>query len=408
MMKNKKPLLFYGYVVVTAAFSILMIAWGSNRTFGIFLEPMLNEFGWTRAGISGAFTLAMILTGAAAIVAGRLTDRFGPRLVLISCGFLLGLGYILVSQINTMWQFYLFYGVMTGVAMSGAAAPLMSVIARWFYKNRALMTGIITAGPSLGIVVMPLVFSMLIQAYDWRVSYIILGGTVLAVILPAALFLKRDPGQMGLMPHGTNKESTGDFDLQKVGFSLGDAMRTRQFWLLSVIGFCDMFLVNVVTVHIVIHAIGLGFTPATAASVLSIAAGVSIPARIMVGGIADRIGSRKALTAVLITSVFAFVLLLVARELWTLYLFAALYGVGLWASFVVVSPLVADLFGLKSHGTILAFIVLASTMGGAVGPVLAGYIFDVSSSYQPAFLLCLALTLISLTAIICLRPIKHQ
>ena len=407
-MEDRKPKLFYGYIVVAAAVSIMTIAWGANRTFGVFLEPMLDEFGWTRAGISGAFTLSMIFFGVTSIVTGRLTDRFGPRLVLIGCGLFLGSGYLLVSQVGAIWHLYLFYGVITGIGLSGVWAPLMSLVARWFVKRRALISGILLAGPGLGIVVMPLVSSLLISAYGWRTSYIILGSVVLVVIVSAALFLKRDPGDMGFLPYGAGEAKAGDLDLQSVGLSLGEAVRTRQFWLLNVITFFTLFLMNVVLVHIVIHAIGLGISATAAASILAVGAGVSIPGRIIAGGIADKVGNRQLLVACFVIAVVAFLWLLVARELWMLYLFAALFGVGLWASTAAEAPITAELFGLRSHGVILGVTNFGTAIGGAIGPVLAGYIFDVTGSYQPAFLICVAASIIILVAAIFLRPVSGR
>ncbi|MFC2012722.1 MFS transporter [Chloroflexota bacterium] len=404
-MKNKKPILFYGYIILAAAFCIRTTAWGANRTFGVFLEPMLNEFGWTRAGISGPYTLAMILTGVTGIVAGRLTDRFGPSIVVVGCGLLLGLGYILMSRVEAIWQFYLFYGIIAGVGMGGYSTTLFSIVVRWFKKRRALMSGILNTGPAFGIVVMPLVFTLLISDYGWRTSYLMLGVIVLVIIVLAALFLRRDPRKMGLLPYGASKRETEGLDLQEKGLSFNKTVRTRQFWLLSVIAFCDLFLVNVIVVHIVIHMVGLGITATTAASVLSIGAAVSIPARIIIGGIADNIGYKRALTIVFIMSFLAFLLLLVARDLWMLYVFAVIYGVGLWASFTVMAPLIADLFGLKSLATNFACVIVSGTVGGAIGPVLVGYIFDITGSYQPAFMLCLLISVIPFVSLMILRPV---
>ncbi len=407
-MEDRKPKLFYGYIVVAAAVSIMTIAWGANRTFGVFLEPMLDEFGWTRAGVSGAYTLAMIIAGAVAIAVGRITDRFGPRMVTIGCGLFLGLGYLLISQVSSIWNLYLFYGVITGIGMGGAFTPLMSTVVRWFTKRRALMSGILIAGPGLGIVIMPLVSSLLISAYSWRMSYIILGSVVLAVMVSAALFLKRDPGKMGLLPYGADEAKAGDLDLQSVGLSLGEAVRTRQFWLFNILGFCDFFIMNTIVVHIVIHAIGLGIAATAAASILSVAAGVSIPARIIVGGIADKVGNKPTLVACLIMALVAFLWLLVARELWMLYIFAAIFGVGLWTTGAIIAPLTADLFGLKSHATIFAFSGFVSAIGGAIGPVVAGYIFDVTGSYQLAFIICLMVSVVAIIAAMFLKPLKNR
>jgi MFS family permease len=384
-----------------------MMVLGSNRTFGVFLDPMLAELGWTRTVMSGGFTLSFITMGIMGIVAGKLTDRYGPKLVLIICGVILCSSYVLTAFVTAVWQYYLFFGLMSGIAMSCGSSPILSVVARWFHKRRSLMTGIVSSGLAAGNVIFPMAFALIIQAYDWRISYIILGCVVLPVIVSAAMFLKRDPEQIGLKPLGIDTADIKN-DIQNTGLSLKQALRTNQFWLLAVVNFCDFLLVNLVTAHIVIHVTDLGFTPAISASVLSIAAGVSVPARIAAGAFADRIGNRKTLIMLLILPVFGFTLLLVASELWMFYLFAILYGVGLWASGVVTSPLVAKIFGLKSHGTLLASVMMGGLMGGAVGPVLGGFIFDNTGSYQFAFLMCLIIVLISLTSIICLKPLKNS
>jgi len=404
----KKPKLFYGYIVAAAAVSIMTIVWGANRTFGVFLEPMLDEFGWTRAGISGAFTLCMVVMGLVAIVAGRLTDKIGPRPVLLTCGFFLGLGYILISRVSAIWQLYLFYGVIIGIGMSGTFAPLMSLVARWFVRRRALMSGVLVAGPAFGIVVMPLVSSLLISAYGWRNSYVILGGIVLVIVVSAALFLKRDPGGMGLVPYGADESSNNGLNTADEGFSFQETVRTKQFWMLGLMFFCSLFIMNVVVVHIVIHAVGLGIPATTAASILSVAAGVSIPGRIIMGIIADRMGNKPSLAVCYIMGLVAFILLLVARELWMLYLFAVIFGLGWWASSAVMVPLTAELFGLKSHGTIVACVNLITAVGGAAGPVLVGHIFDVTGSYQQAFLMCIAVTIIAITTIIFMKPVTSR
>ncbi len=311
-MKKAHPKISYGYVVVAAAFCIMTLAWGANRSFGVFLEPMLREFGWTKAGLSGAFTLVMVLMGGTSILVGRLTDLFGPRIVGAICGLFLGLGYILISQVTEIWHLYLFFGGLTGIGMSIAFAPLMSVVARWFVKRRALMTGILVSGPALGITLMPLLFSILIPAYGWRNSNIILGSIVLVIVIPAALFLKRDPKQMGLLPYGAALGKPQTSGIQTEGLSLREAMETRQFWMVCVMSFCDLFLINVLVVHLVIYAIELTIPPTQAAGILSLAAGVSIPGRVVIGGVADRIGNKPALLICLILSVAAFALLLAA------------------------------------------------------------------------------------------------
>ena len=405
---SKKPKFFYGYVVVAAAFVVMTLAWGSNRTFGVFVEPMLKEFGWTRAAISGSFTINCLVMGVLTLGAGRVTDCLGPRFVVIVCGSLLGAAYLLTSRVQSVSEFYLFYGIVGGAGMSGLLTPLMSAVVRWFWRRRSLMSGILVAGPGLGNMAMPILCSFLIVSFGWRWSFFILGVVVLAVVLSAGLLLRRDPADLGLSPYGAREGLTSAAQTEQPGISVQQAIRTRQFWLINLLSFCDLFLINVVVVHIVIHAIDLNIPPTGAAGVLSLAAGTSILGRIIMGGVADRIGNRKALIICLGTSVGAFVLLLFARRIEMLYLFAVLYGISLWSTGAIVSPLIAELFGLKSHATLYSFAVFTSAIGSAAGPVAAGLLFDFSGNYHWAFVACLGITIIGLLAALSLGPIPKK
>lgn len=401
----EKGRIFYGYIITVAAVFITSISWGANRTFGVFLEPMLNDFGWTRAQISSVFTLGLIIVGSGSFLAGWLTDRMGPRMVLIGCGLFLGLGYILTSQIQSIGQFYLTYGVIGGIGMSGSWVPLMSMVTRWFVKRRALISGIVATGPSIGIAVMPLLFSMLISAWGWRSSYLFMGIIVMTIILIAALFLKRDPASMGLLPDGAEAIRAEGVDVQRLGFSFEEAWRTRQFWLLGFISFCDMFLINVIIVHLVPHVLKLNMEATQGASILSIAAAVSVPGRMFIGWLSDRISNRRALLICLILSVLSFLLLLWARELWRFYLFSVIYGLSLWSTGAILSPLTADIFGLKAHGSILSFAFFSGMVGGGVGPVIMGYTFDLTGDYQLGLYFCFFISLIALVGVLALRPL---
>ncbi len=269
------------------------------------------------------------------------------------------------------------------------------------------MTGILVSGPALGITVMPFLFSILIPAYGWRNSYIMLGSIVMGIVVSAALFLKRDPKEIGLLPYGAAPGKPQASGIQTEGLSLKEAIATRQFWMVCVMSFCDLFLINVLVVHLVTYAIEMAIPPTQAAGILSMAAGVSIPGRVLIGGVADRIGNKPALLVCLILSTTAFILLLVAWDLWMLYLFAFFYGFSLWVTGAITSPLLADMFGLKSHATIFSFTALFSAAGSGIGPVIVGFIFDITGSYRLAFLLCLFVSVIALTSVIFIKPLRR-
>ena len=161
------PRFYYGYVIVTAAFFIMLAIYGINYSFGIFFKPIAADFGWTRAMTAGAFSISWITAGIASIFLGALNDKLGPRIVLSICGLLSGLGYLLMSQINHLWQLYVFYGIIIGAGIS-AFIPMVSTIARWFVGRRNMMTGIVAAGIGIGFLVAPIIGNWLIDNYNWR------------------------------------------------------------------------------------------------------------------------------------------------------------------------------------------------------------------------------------------------
>ena len=401
-----EPRFSYGYIVVVAAFFIMVVMWGTYFAFGIFFKPVLSEFGWTRAMTSGAFSLSMVLHGLLGIVTGGLTDRFGPRMVMTLCGFLLGLGYLLMSQTSAIWQLYLFYGVIVGTGMGGAFVPLTSTVARWFVKRRSMMTGVVLTGIGIGSLVAPPVANWLVSIYDWRLSYVILGSMVFLIVVLSAQFLRRDLTQVGQLPYGEHEGEEQGVNLGSKAFSLNEAVTTRQFWLVSGMLFCFGFCMFTVTVHIVPHITELGISAASAASVLATAGGMSIIGNFVLGSAADRIGNRQVFTIGFILMATALFGLVPAAEVWMLYLFAVVFGFAHGGMGASESPLVAGLFGLSSHGLIFGVVGLGFTIGAAIGPFLAGHFFDVTGSYQVAFLVCAAMGVIGLILTAFLTPTK--
>lgn len=314
-----------------------------------------------------------------------------------------------MSRINAPWQLYLFYGVIGGIGLSGMDVLPLSTVARWFVKRRGVMTAILKIGSGVGMWVLPLVATRLIANYGWRDAYIYLGIVVLVVIVVAAQFLRRDPARKGLLPYGADETDEAGADSprrREEGFSLREAMRTSQFRILSAMYAIALFCGSTMLVHIAPHAVDLGFTPASAAGVLSTIGGVSIAGRAVMSIAGDRIGMRRAVIICSIVLLVGLVWLQFASELWMLYLFAALYGFSHGGFFTVLSPLVADLFGLSSHGAIFGGVFFSATIGGAVGPMLAGRIFDVTGGYQLAFLICGVASAAVLILSLFLRPLQ--
>ena len=402
-----KPRFFYGYVVVAASFIIMIIAQGLFIVFGLFINPLLAEFGWTRATISGAYSLSTALSGVLGIAVGGLVDRFGPRIVVTVCGIFLGVGYLLMSQVNTAWQIYLFYGVIIGVGLSGLWVPLISPISRWFDAKRSMMTGIVMSGMTIGGIVAPLIVSRLIIAYDWRQTFLIIGGAALFFIVIFAQFLKLGRGQLGESHDRAGEDARTEPSPAGTGYSLKEAARTSQFWLFLVMLFCFGYGVLAIAVHIVPYITGLGISDVSAAGVLAVNNGVGIVGNFVVGGIiGDRIGNKKVLLIGFALAVASLVWLLPSRELWMLHVFAVVLGIAMGSIGTSESPLVARLFGLKNHGLIYAVLVLGFTGGGAVGPLVTGYMYDVTNSYHNAFLACIAFIVVGLILTVLIKPTR--
>jgi MFS family permease len=186
---------FYGHVIVGICFITLMIMYGALYSFGVFLKPIVAEFGWTRAVTAGAYSLYFLLSGLWSILAGRLSDRFEPRLIVTCCGLLVCLCYLLLSQITDVWQIYLLYGVLLSLGVATSFVAIYSTVARWFTTSRGLASGIVSAGIGVGVVVMPPLANLLINSYSWHTSFMVIG--LIALIIPAvAQFLKREPGSL--------------------------------------------------------------------------------------------------------------------------------------------------------------------------------------------------------------------
>ena len=351
--KNKSGRLFYGYFVITAAFFVQLLSFGLLNTYGIFFVQLSSEFGWTRAATSGPRSLLNIIFGLLSIVGGRLSDKLSPRLVLTVFFIFFGLGYALMSQISSIWHFYLFYGVILAIGMGGTEVPVLSTVAKWFVKKRGMMTGITKVGAGVGIFSMPLLAYWLSYSYGWRTAYLVIGLASLVILVVAAQFFRRDPSHVGQLPDGATVMADSTAPVI-TGLSTQQAIHTSPFWCLAGMFFLYSFGSFTVMTHIYPHVIDLGISSVTATNFLASIGGASIVGRIVMGSASDRIGNKLATIIDLSILSLALFWLLFANEVWMLYLFVALYGFAHGGLFTLLSPMVADLFGMRSHGAIFA------------------------------------------------------
>ena len=248
--------------------------------------------------------------------------------------------------------------------------------------------GIAMAGRGIGGIISPLLAQWLISDYGWRWTFVILGLIALVVIISIAQFMRHSPQRMGLKPYGGDEiaEVKQSQSTAIEGLSFSQAIRTSRFWLFGFILASVFFCLGTIMVHIVPYAGDTGIPAITAASVLSIAAGISIIGRLIIGFISDRIGGRLILTICLILLTLSIIWLLFAEKTWMFYVFAVMFGLS-YGGFTLLLPVVtAELFGLASLGVIIGGITFMTTLGDATGAPVSGTIFDITGSYRPAFL----------------------
>lgn len=403
-----KRQLFYGYIIAISAFLIMIMWAGTRSAFGVFFKPIINEFGWSRALLSGAFSLLWVMLGLLSIIMGRLNDRFGPRIVVTICGLLMGLGHLLMSQLSTPWQLYLFYGVIVGIGNS-IYVPVVSTVARWFLTRRGTVTGIVVAGGGLGSFLIPPLTNWLITTYDWRIAFVILGIMVLVIVVIASQFLIRDPLKKGLLPYGGTEANQDGFKLESKELTLKEAVHTRQFKLLVAILFLIGFCAYSIQLHIVPHATDLGISAIVAAQILAVIGGFIIIGRVVLGSISDTLGNEKAYIIGFVLLLAALLWLISANEPWMLYLFAIVFGFATGVG-ALTSPVVAGFFGLSTHGVIVGLLTFSYCMGGAIGPFISGYIFDITGNYQMMFAVNIIIAILGLVSavLLTLNKIKPQ
>ncbi len=401
-----KPKYFYGYNIVAAGFLIQAVCIGAMFTYGIFFKEYQAAFGWSRAVISGASSLSFLVMGAAGVLAGSLNDRIGPRLIIMASGISLGLGYMLMAWMSTPWQLYLLYGILVGFGFATHDVITLSTVARWFDKRRGAMSGLVKVGTGFGQLVIPLAATALIATLGWRNAYLVIGTAALVIMLAVAQLMRRDPQQIGLSPDGNTHaiRSTAP-QSAPAGMDLKAATHTLQFWIIATAEFAVFFCMFTIIVHIVPHARDQGLQPTTAAAVISSIGGVSMLGRIVMGAATDRIGGKRALVVCFVIMLCSLIWLQAASAAWMLFVFAVIYGFAHGGFFTVISPTVAELFGTGSHGLLFGIILFSGTLGGSVGPLLTGYIFDVTGSYRAAFLVLTALVAVGFILISFLRPL---
>jgi len=375
----------YRWVIVAAGGMLGCLAIGGLFSLPVFLRPIAQDTGWSSTGISTAMTLAFVALALGSIAWGTLSDRFGPRGVVLAGSVLLAAGLALASLAPSLWVFQLCFGGVVGFAAAAIFAPMMACVTGWFDTRRSLAVSLVSAGMGMAPMTMSPLAAWLVQAHDWRAALQIIAALVAALMLPLALLVRRPPALAQAAP------TAAPGRVQEPALSIGQALRSAPFLILVLTSFLSCATHSGPIFHTVSYAVTCGIPLMAAVSIYSLEGLAGMGGRLVFGLLGDRFGAARVLVLSLLAQALVALGYVAARELGSFYAVAALFGftyAGVMPLFAVIAR---DNFPLRMMGTVIGATTMASSLGMALGPVLGGLIYDSFSSYAWLFIGAFAL-----------------
>tara|TARA_Y100001970_G_scaffold290018_1_gene422183 strand:- start:7290 stop:8525 length:1236 start_codon:yes stop_codon:yes gene_type:complete len=378
---------FFGWRIVSAAFTVLFVVYGIQFSFGTFVGDVVEDTGWSESRLQLIFAIYIGLYSALSAVSGWLTDRLGPRPIVAVGAVLLTSGYLLWATANSLMVVAIGMAVVAPLGMSCSWVPCNATVVRWFVLRRGLATAIATAGGSLANILVPPIAAILVSAYGWRIAVLsmsIVGGICM---LLSSIVLERDPEGVGQQPDGQLQVVTDLGRDVAEGMTPAEAWRNPNYWKVFGMYALTFTAVFVPFVHGVQFAQSLGASLQTASTVISAIGIGGLAGRLVMGPVSDRIGRKNAVMLALLVETASFVGMAGSNSLWLLYPSAAAFGFAYGGGVVVFPPLVADLFGRAHAGSIVGRIFATAGTMAAIGPYAAQMLHDALGNYRWPFLL---------------------
>jgi len=429
---TKKRGIYFGWFTVVASGIMNGWGWGAwGYGFGAYFKPLIDEFGWSRAQISAAYSLNRLEGGLEGPFGGYFTDKYGPRIVNF-VGFLMaGAGLCLMYYVNSLWTFLFLWGFVVSLGFNlGMTGPLETAIANWFVKKRGLATSVNRFMLAIIASQIPPVMTMILLQFGWRHAFLIAGLITWAVGLPLTWFFVRPhrPEYYGLLPDGAAVDETVDpegesgslvekgqqliaDEMGEVEFTLREAMRTRTFWVQTASSLLGSLVWPAVTVHQIPHLIDMGVDPVAAAAALGSMVFISAPARLVGGILSDRITLfrlKYIRMAARVLNTIGIFFLMNATNLTTVYLFSIMYGLGLGLQAGSGTPIRGRFFGRKAFSTIQGVGAMINLPVNIIAPIYIGWVYDVTGSYSTVFTQALALLIVSVVVLFFYDPPKKR
>jgi sugar phosphate permease len=412
-MQGPQNKTYWGWYVVLGAFFVMGINYGTRYSFGIFVQPMAMDQGWSRSVVSAGMSVMVLAYGIGCIFAGRLIDRIAPRWIITAGSVVMAAGLFLTGLVREPWQFYVSFGIFAGLGAACLGVVVCnSSVGKWFVRKRGFALGISSIGVGAGTMAMTPLAGYLVKVYGWETGFYCLGAIVLGggVLLSQALMGKTRPEDYGLQPDGETgavPDSAFPCAGEPAGkISLRPILADSRFWILAVCFSLAVMAEMSVMVHQVAYALDRNIDRVAAASSLGVTGMASILGRFFFGWLSDRIRDAKHAAALgfLLMAGGMFLLLKVTSSA-TLFLYALLFGFGYGSLSVMMPCLLADRFGRHILGSAFGMLVFfVAGIGGSLGPLITGILYDLSGTYTQAWLLDLVLLLLVTFLILALKP----
>ena len=376
--------IFYGWFVLAAGFFALFVSTGSRNTFGVFVLPMTEEFAWDRTTISAVVSVGVLVSGVTQPFLGRLYDRYGGRIVISLSLLVLGVSTMLLSMTNNVWFLLGIYGFVTSTATSGVSlVTVHALLSKWFHEKRSLVLSLATAGTSAGSLLLVPLASSLIEAANWRVTWLVLGAIVIFLALPVVLFIVKDsPEEVGELPDGEKaSESPGLRGVPAAKSPLEaeywlDAFRSKPIWQLSGAYFVCGVTTIIISTHYVPFALDRGVSPQLAASAFGLMMGLNAVGVVVIGVLSTKFSRKKLLGTVYFVRFLAYMMLVFGPNAIGIWGFAVLAGLSWIATPPLTASLTTDIYGLKNIGTLNGISTFSHQIGGSISVLLAGVLYD--------------------------------
>ncbi len=400
-----------GWYTVAVAFLALMFNYGIRYTNTVLFTDVKNELSLSRGQASLPFTLCLMVYAVGAPLVGWMVDRVGPRWVMVVGGTVAGLGLWLCSYMHNLLAFILFFGVIFGVGGNGIGlVPSNTAVAYWFKEKLGTALGVATMGIGVGTLLLPVATNFFVNRLGWRTAFQVLGGMIWVILVPLAFFLsgrrKRGEEPEGGLNILRNVNNNRGFKKGKV---LRNALTSSSFWLLFFSFVLAVIAMYGIMLHQVPYAQDKGISKWWATLSVTVLGLTSLVGRVFFGWFSDRVRDRRRALFLAFGMLFSSVVVLIfVRDVSTLMIFAALYGFGYAGYGPLIPALVADHFGRENMGTVFGAITTGGALGGAAGPIIAGWLFDQTGSYTSAWLIAALAALISVIMVWKMRPAPQR